>query len=50
VLSSNDIRQMKPRKMIWFDHVAYIAEMRNAHTILLTNRVGKRQIARPRQE
>jgi hypothetical protein len=48
--SSNIIRMMKSRKIIWAGHVARMGPKMNAYTILMGKPEGKRPLGRPRRK
>jgi hypothetical protein len=47
--SSNIIRQIKSRRMMWAGHVAGMGEDRNVYKVLMRKPEGKRSLARPRR-
>jgi hypothetical protein len=47
--SPNIIREIMSRRMRWEGYVACMADMRNAHKILVGIREGKRPVARPKR-
>jgi hypothetical protein len=45
----HQILLVRPRRIIWVEHVARIGEMRNAYNILVGKPEGKRLLGRPRR-
>jgi hypothetical protein len=46
--SSQNIRQIKSRRMRWAGHVARMGEERNVYRVLMGKPEGKRPLGRPR--
>jgi len=46
--TSNFVRVIKSRRMIWAGHVARVWERRGAYRVLVGKREGKRPLERPR--
>jgi hypothetical protein len=47
--SPDIIRQIKPRRMRWSEHVARMGEEREVYKILVGKPEGRRQLGRPRR-